>query len=141
VLLRSLVRQRREKARLTAQLATTTQTLRDSEQRREMMFSGDPYPMWVYDCETLRFLEVNDAAARTYGYSREEFLGMTLMDIRTPDDMAAFIEAAPASVMMDTTRQGSGAIAARTAALCLSRLWASSSSKTAVRKNSSLPLM
>ena len=38
------------------------------------MFSDNPYPMWIYDCEKLRFLEVNDAALRTYGYSRDEFL-------------------------------------------------------------------
>ena len=41
-----------------------------------------PYPMWVFDAETLAFLAVNDAAVRHYGYSREEFLGMTIRDIR-----------------------------------------------------------
>jgi len=90
----SYIRQRRDKARLTAQLAKTTQELRDSEQGRQIMFSANPYPMWVYDCETLHFLEVNDTAVRSYGYSREEFLAMTLVDIRPPDDTAAFMEAA-----------------------------------------------
>jgi PAS domain S-box-containing protein len=42
--------------------------------------------MWVYDAETLRFLAVNDAAVEHYGYSQEEFLGMTIQDIRPPED-------------------------------------------------------
>ncbi len=45
--------------------------------------------MWVYDVETLRFLEVNAAACRAYGYSRAEFLAMTLHDIRPPEDVPA----------------------------------------------------
>ena len=48
--------------------------------------------MWVFDHETLAFLEVNDAAVEHYGYSREEFLAMTLTDIRPPEDVPAMIE-------------------------------------------------
>ena len=47
--------------------------------------------MWVYDAETLRFLAVNDAAVRHYGYTREEFLGMTIKDIRPPEDVEALL--------------------------------------------------
>jgi PAS domain S-box-containing protein len=94
VLLQSWVRQRRYATRLNAQLVRNTQDLQDSEQRRRVMFATNPFPMWVYDCETLRFLEVNDATVRSYGYSREEFLAMTLVDIRPPDDTASFLEAA-----------------------------------------------
>ena len=43
-----------------------------------MLFEASPLPMWVYDAETLAFLAVNDAAVRHYGYSREEFLAMTI---------------------------------------------------------------
>ena len=43
--------------------------------------------MWVYDLESLRFLAVNDAAIQQYGYSREEFLSMTLAQIRPPEDV------------------------------------------------------
>jgi PAS domain S-box-containing protein len=43
--------------------------------------------MWVYDAETLAFLAVNDAAVRHYGYSREQFLSMTIKDIRPPEDI------------------------------------------------------
>lgn len=54
------------------------------------LFAGNPLPMWVYDLETLEFLEVNDAAVAKYGYSREEFLSMRLSDIRPPDDVPRF---------------------------------------------------
>jgi PAS domain S-box-containing protein len=91
VLLLSWLRQRRGKASLIAQLARTTQVLQECEQRRQVMFLANPFPMWVYDCETLRFLEVNDAAVRTYGYSMQEFLSLTLVDIRPPGDKAAFM--------------------------------------------------
>jgi PAS domain S-box-containing protein len=48
--------------------------------------------MWVYDIDTLGFLEVNDAAIEHYGYSREEFLGMTISQIPPPEDVAKFLE-------------------------------------------------
>ena len=44
-------------------------------------------PVWVYDLDTLQFLEVNEAAIRHYGYSREEFLSMTLKAIRPEEDI------------------------------------------------------
>jgi len=53
-----------------------------SEQNYRLLFQANPNPMWVYDAETLRFLAVNEATVRNYGYSREEFLGMTILDIR-----------------------------------------------------------
>ena len=57
-------------------------SLRDSEQRYRLMFEHNPQPMWVFDTDTYRFLAVNDAAVHRYGYSREEFLGMSVFDIR-----------------------------------------------------------
>ena len=53
-----------------------------AENQQQLLFSANPYPMWVYDRASLRFVSVNDAAMRTYGFSREEFLGMTVLDIR-----------------------------------------------------------
>ena len=47
--------------------------------------------MWVFDPETLAFLEVNDAAIRQYGYSRSEFLQMTIRDIRPPEDVSELV--------------------------------------------------
>lgn len=52
----------------------------------QALFEANPQPMWVYDRKTRRFLAVNEAAIQTYGYSREEFLGMRLDDIRPPED-------------------------------------------------------
>jgi PAS domain-containing protein len=46
-----------------------------------------PQPAWIYDCETLRILVVSDAAVNAYGYSRDEFLGFTIRDIRPPEEL------------------------------------------------------
>lgn len=51
-----------------------------------------PYPMWIYDLESLAFLDVNAAAIETYGFSREEFLKMTLLDIRPSEDVPKFLQ-------------------------------------------------
>lgn len=56
----------------------------ETERQYRLLFERNPMPFWVFDLETLRFLEVNDAAVRHYGYSREEFLAMTVLDIRPP---------------------------------------------------------
>ena len=56
------------------------------------LFLDNPLPMWVYDLETLEFLEVNEAAEVQYGYSRDEFLGMRITDIRPPDDVPRLLE-------------------------------------------------
>jgi PAS domain S-box-containing protein len=66
--------------------------LRASERRYRLLFHGVPLPMWVYDVETLRFLAVNDAAIRHYGYAREEFLAMDVTRIRPPEDVADFVD-------------------------------------------------
>jgi PAS domain-containing protein len=57
-----------------------------------LLFDSNPQPMWVYDMESLAFLAVNQAAVRQYGYTAEEFLGMTLRDIRPPEDVPALLE-------------------------------------------------
>lgn len=54
-------------------------------------FARSPYPMWVYDRETRAFLAVNDAAVEAYGFSREEFLKMTLLNIRPVEDIPEFL--------------------------------------------------
>jgi two-component system, cell cycle sensor histidine kinase and response regulator CckA len=63
-----------------------------SEARYRMLFDASPLPKWLYDLETQRFLEVNKAAVRGYGYSRDEFLAMTLKDIRPPEDVPKFLD-------------------------------------------------
>lgn len=66
--------------------------LRESEERHRRLFENSPQPMWVFDRETLAFLAVNDAALRHYGYSREEFLAMTIRDIRPAEDIPALLQ-------------------------------------------------
>ena len=58
----------------------------DSERLYREMFEHNPHPMWVFDVKTWKFLAVNDAAIANYGYAREEFLAMTLCDIRPPEE-------------------------------------------------------
>lgn len=62
-----------------------------------VLFESNPQPMWVYDLETLGFLAVNEAALESYGYTREEFLAMTLRDIRPTDDMPRLLASVAAS--------------------------------------------
>jgi two-component system cell cycle sensor histidine kinase/response regulator CckA len=66
--------------------------LRESEERYRLLFESNPQPMWVYDVETLAFLAVNKSAVHHYGYSREEFLSMTIEDIRPAEDLPAFYD-------------------------------------------------
>jgi PAS domain S-box-containing protein len=59
--------------------------------RYRNLFRIHPEPMWVFNVETLRFLEVNDAAVRRYGYSRDEFLAMTIDKIYPPEELPAIL--------------------------------------------------
>jgi len=61
--------------------------LKHRDARFRLLFEDNPLPMWVFDLETLRFLEANHAAVSHYGYTHEEFLGMTLADIRPLEDV------------------------------------------------------
>ncbi|HLY20424.1 MAG TPA: ATP-binding protein [Bryobacteraceae bacterium] len=60
--------------------------------RFRLLFEDNPLPMWVFDRKSLRFLEVNQAAIVRYGYTREEFLNMTIADIRPPEDVVRLKE-------------------------------------------------
>jgi PAS domain S-box-containing protein len=63
------------------------EALRDSEERYRLLFESTPQPIWVYNEDTLAFLAVNEAATRTYGFTRDEFLSMTIYDIRPREDI------------------------------------------------------
>lgn len=76
-----------EKERIEA-----SDALRLNEDKYRYMFANNPQPMWIYDLETLSFLEVNDAAVANYGYSKEEFLSMTLKDIRPSEDVDVLLK-------------------------------------------------
>lgn len=62
--------------------------LKMQEASFRLLFEGNPMPMWVYDRETLKFLHVNQAAIDHYGYSLDQFLTMTLLDIQVPENVA-----------------------------------------------------
>ncbi|MBG1245059.1 PAS domain S-box protein [Nostoc sp. NZL] len=64
----------------------------DSQRSFNLLFSKNPNPMWLYNQNNLRFLDVNEAAVVHYGYSREEFLQMRITDICLPEDVPIFIE-------------------------------------------------
>jgi len=68
------------------------EALRGSEKRYRQLFEDSPQPMWIFDLETLGFLDMNDAAIARYGYSREEFLAMNLREIRPPEDISVLDE-------------------------------------------------
>ncbi|MGA9770646.1 MAG: response regulator [Blastocatellia bacterium] len=83
---RLIAQTRANQARLKAELA-----LGESERQYRLLFDNNPQPMWVYDVETFRFLTVNEKAISHYGYSREEFLSLTVEDIRLSEDLSQLI--------------------------------------------------
>ena len=74
---------------------STHEDVTDAKRREEsfrLLFESSPMPMWVMDRRSLRFLAVNDAVVARYGYSREQFMAMTIPDLRAPEERAAFAE-------------------------------------------------
>ncbi|MBX7210753.1 MAG: PAS domain S-box protein [Verrucomicrobiaceae bacterium] len=64
-----------------------------AEEHYQLAFEDNPAPMWIYDERTLRFLAVNDAAVNHYGWTREEFLRLTVMDVRPPEEVPKLLKA------------------------------------------------
>jgi PAS domain S-box-containing protein len=65
--------------------------LRLSEGKFHALFADNPLPIWAFDRETLRFVDVNEAAIAAYGYSRAEFAAMRVTDVRPPEDVQSFL--------------------------------------------------
>lgn len=80
--------------------------LHQSQAQYQLLFYNNPVPMWTYDVETLRFEMVNDAAIAHYGYSRNEFLNMTILDIRPEEDKQRVKEFNLAVQVNDLTNAG-----------------------------------
>jgi PAS domain S-box-containing protein len=68
------------------------EALKESELKYRLLYDNNPHPMWVYDTESLRFLTVNNAAINNYGYSKEEFLSMTVKDIHLTEDVPGLLD-------------------------------------------------
>jgi PAS domain S-box-containing protein len=62
------------------------------EQDYHRLFHASPVPQWIYDMDTFEFLQVNEAAIRHYGYSEQEFLSMTIKDIRPKTEIPRLIQ-------------------------------------------------
>jgi PAS domain S-box-containing protein len=75
--------------------------LQTSEHSYRFLFEKNPEPMWIYDIDSLSFLQVNDTACEHYGYSRQQWLDMTVKDIRPPEDVPALIQSVDASEAFD----------------------------------------
>lgn len=68
------------------------EALRASEANYRRLIEGNPQPMWIYDIDSLRILEVNEAAISKYGYTRSEFLKMTIKDLRPEEEILKVTE-------------------------------------------------
>ncbi|MEX0722178.1 MAG: PAS domain-containing protein [Balneolaceae bacterium] len=66
--------------------------LMESEKKYRQLFKQIPHPMWIYDLDSLKFVEVNEAAVHHYGYNEEEFLAMTIADIRPKKDVETLLK-------------------------------------------------
>jgi PAS domain S-box-containing protein len=80
-------------SRLLEKGPATEDLLRASEERYRLLFETTPVPIFVFDMETYRYLAVNEAAVQKYGYSREELMGMTVLDICPPEHVPRLKEA------------------------------------------------
>lgn len=90
------MRLQREDQQLLEQIAThISVTLQRAERELAFrsLFASNPVPMWVFDLETLLFLEVNDAALKHYGYARNEFVQLRITDIVLPEDAPRLAQA------------------------------------------------
>ncbi len=72
----------------STQLRQTIAAREELQSQTRALFEGSPLASWVFEYRTLRFLDVNDAALRQYGYTREEFRGLTLKDLRVEGEWA-----------------------------------------------------
>jgi two-component system cell cycle sensor histidine kinase/response regulator CckA len=72
--------------------AFMVEALRQSESNSLFLFSHNPLPMWVFEKESLQFLQVNDAALRHYGYERIEFMQMSVSDLHPPEEIPRLLK-------------------------------------------------
>lgn len=73
-------------------ITQTKEALQRSQTRFRLIFENIPLPVFVYDADTLTILDVNPAAVRHYGYSRDEFLRLSMLDVRPPGEQEKFLK-------------------------------------------------
>jgi len=87
-----LVDRTEELWRANAELASANKALQHFQEQQRLLFDNIPYPVWVYESYTLAIKDVNQSAIRSYGYSREEFLSLTIKDLRPAEDIPVLLE-------------------------------------------------
>jgi len=91
--LEEAIRYSLERHNFISKLKDANESLKLSEQKYKLLFKNNPMPMWVIDFKNnLNFIDVNDAALQHYGYTREEFLSMTSVDIRPETERQRYIQ-------------------------------------------------
>ena len=68
------------------------QDMQNSEEKYRMLFFASPSPMWIYEMDTYQIMDVNDSVLSSYGYTREEMLNMSIMDLRPAEDRQSLEE-------------------------------------------------
>lgn len=81
---------------LQEQFQQLVESIKDAEENFSLLFDNNPHPMWIYALDTLHFLSVNEAAISKYGFTREEFLRMTIREIRPPEEIPILEQNIPA---------------------------------------------
>ncbi len=81
-----------QQAREITRRQKAEEALKESEERYRKLFQDNPLPAVVFDRETLAIVDANDTATEQYGYAREEFLAMTVKDLRPPEDVPALLK-------------------------------------------------
>ena len=93
----AVVQRELRESRLRAAHRAAEAAAHAADERYRLMFESSPLPMWVYDLETLRFVAVNEAAVRHYGYTEEEFSKLSILDLRSAEDAVRDRAGEPAS--------------------------------------------
>lgn len=81
-----------EQYKIRKERIEAVETIKVNEAKYRYMFHNNPQPMWIYDVETLAFLEVNQAAINHYGYSQSDLLSMNVLDIRPESEISFFLD-------------------------------------------------